>query len=37
MGQGDPFGEHQGGVIRAILAEYSVTPVPRIVADGVIE
>ena len=27
--QGDQVRRHQGGVIRAILAEYSVTPVPR--------
>ena len=31
MGQGDPFGEHQAGVTRSTPAEYSVTPVPRIV------
>jgi hypothetical protein len=25
VGQGDPGGQHQGGVIRAIPAEYSIT------------
>src|SRR5262249_33063598 len=34
VGQGDPGRQHQGGVIRAILAEYSVTPAPRIEVWG---
>jgi hypothetical protein len=29
MGQGDPGRQHQGGVIRATPAKYSITPVPR--------
>jgi hypothetical protein len=29
MGQGDPSRQHQGGVIRANSARYSVTPVRR--------
>ena len=33
MGQSDPRGRHQGGVIRAILAKYSVTPVQRMRPD----
>jgi len=35
-GLGDPGGKHQGGVIRAILAEYSVTPVPRTAPTAVL-
>src|SRR5262249_41219342 len=29
VGQGDPGGQHQGGVIGATSVKYSVTPVPR--------
>jgi len=34
VGEGDPGRQHQAGVIRAIPAKYSVTPVPRIEVWG---
>src|SRR5262249_20215112 len=37
MGQGDPSGQHQGGLNRADGARYSVTPVPRMRPDDRLE